>query len=58
MLDPSEEWLFPAPKSATGHTVAIEKAFRRVVAAELDPEENCPAYTSPYRHYSSGASWS
>lgn len=32
-----QEWLFPA-ESATGHAVAIEKAFRRVVvAAGLDP---------------------
>jgi len=34
-----EGWLFPA-HSATGHTVAIERAFRRVVAAAgLDPKE-------------------
>ncbi|MGH8605177.1 MAG: tyrosine-type recombinase/integrase, partial [Gammaproteobacteria bacterium] len=32
-------WLFPA-SSASGHTVSIEKAFRRVVAAAgLDPKE-------------------
>jgi integrase len=34
-----EGWLFPA-HSAPGHTVAIERAFRRVVAAAgLDPKE-------------------
>ncbi len=38
--DPGQEWLFPAPKSRTGHAVAIEKPFRRVVqAAGLDPKE-------------------
>lgn len=36
---PGQEWLFPA-KSKTGHTVAIERAFRRVVKeAGLDPNE-------------------
>ncbi len=36
---PNQEWLFPS-KSKTGHTVAIEKAFRRVVAnAGFDPKE-------------------
>jgi len=35
-----QEWLFPAPKSKTGHVVAIEKAFRKVVeAAGLDPTQ-------------------
>jgi integrase len=35
-----QEWLFPAPKSRTGHVVAIEKAFRRVAtAAGFDPAE-------------------
>jgi site-specific recombinase XerD len=39
MAAPGQVWLFPA-KSATGHTIAIEKAFRRVVAAAgLDPKE-------------------
>ena len=38
--DPGQEWLFSAPKSRTGHAVAIEKPFRRVVqAAGLDPKE-------------------
>lgn len=33
-------WLFPAEKSATGHTMNIEKPFRRVVkAAGLDPTQ-------------------
>jgi integrase len=33
-------WLFPSPSSKTGHTVNINKAFRRVVeAAELDPSK-------------------
>ncbi|MBF0454033.1 MAG: site-specific integrase [Magnetococcales bacterium] len=37
---PGQEWLFPAPKSKTGHTVSIEKPFRRVVEnAGLDPKE-------------------
>lgn len=36
---PEQIWLFPA-HSSTGHTVAIEKPFRRVVeAAELDPKQ-------------------
>lgn len=39
-LPEGTEWLFPAPESKTGHKVAIEKPFRRVVkAAELDPKE-------------------
>ncbi len=29
--NPDQEWLFPSDKSKTGHTVAIEKAFRRAV---------------------------
>lgn len=33
-------WLFPSPASKTGHTVNINKPFRRVVAAAgLDPSE-------------------
>lgn len=37
---PGQEWLFPSIGSVTGHTVAIEKAFRRVVAAAgLNPKE-------------------
>jgi len=36
----AQEWLFPAPRSKTGHVVSIEKAFRRVVkAADLDPKQ-------------------
>jgi integrase len=31
--EPGQEWLFPAPRSQTGHTVNIEKSFRRVVSA-------------------------
>lgn len=34
-------WLFPCSRSKTGHTVAIEKAFRRVVAAADLPPEVC-----------------
>lgn len=35
-----QEWLFPALASRTGHTVSIEKPFRRVVkAAGLDEKE-------------------
>ena len=38
--DADQEWLFPSPTSKTGHVVAIEKPFRRVVQnAGLDPEE-------------------
>jgi integrase len=38
--EPGQEWLFPAKDSKTGHTVSIEKAFRRVVAAAgLNPKE-------------------
>ncbi len=36
----SQIWLFPAEKSSTGHTVNIEKAFRRAVKnAGMDPNE-------------------
>jgi len=39
-LGPDQEWLFPSKRSARGHTVSIEKAFRRVVtAAGLDPTQ-------------------
>ena len=35
-----QEWLFPSIGSRTGHTVAIEKAFKRVVAnAGMNPNE-------------------
>ncbi|MCZ6469771.1 MAG: site-specific integrase, partial [Gammaproteobacteria bacterium] len=35
-----QEWLFPSPKSETGHTVNIEKPWKRVVlAAGLDPSQ-------------------
>ena len=35
-----QKWLFPSEKSMTGHTVSIEKRFRRVVkAAGLNPKE-------------------
>jgi integrase len=38
--EPGQEWLFLAKDSKTGHTVSIEKAFRRVVAAAgLNPKE-------------------
>ncbi len=34
------KWLFPSARSKTGHVVAIEKAFRRVVGnAGLDPKQ-------------------
>ncbi len=37
---PNQLWLFPAEKSATKHTMNIEKPFRRVVAAAgLDPKQ-------------------
>jgi len=29
--EPDQEWLFPSPTSRTGHTVSIEKPFRRAV---------------------------
>jgi site-specific recombinase XerD len=39
-IDPAEEWLFPAKNSSQGHTVSIEKSFRRVVkAADLDVKQ-------------------
>lgn len=39
-LTNNEVWLFPASNSKTGHTISIEKAFRRVVkTAGLDPKE-------------------
>jgi len=31
-LNDDSEWLFPSPRSKTGHTVAIEKVYRKVVA--------------------------
>jgi site-specific recombinase XerD len=37
---PDQIWLFPAKRSSSGHTVNIEKAFRRVVkSAELDVQQ-------------------
>ncbi len=40
VAEQDQEWLFPTPKSKTGHVIAIEKAFRRVVeAAGLNPAE-------------------
>jgi integrase len=37
--EPGQEWLFPSKGSKTGHVVAIEKAFRRVVEnAGFDPK--------------------
>lgn len=37
---PKQKWLFPAEKSATGHTISIEKPFRRVVkTAGMNPKE-------------------
>lgn len=39
-LSSEQEWLFPSPKSATGHVVNIAKAYRRVIAAAgLNPSE-------------------
>jgi len=38
--EPGQEWLFPSLASRTGHTVSIEKPFRRVVKeAGLDEKE-------------------
>tara|TARA_Y100000590_G_C15185037_1_gene812739 strand:- start:73 stop:309 length:237 start_codon:yes stop_codon:yes gene_type:complete len=38
--EPGQEWLFPSISSKTGHSVAIEKAFKRVVKnAGLNPKE-------------------
>jgi integrase len=40
IAEPNQEWLFPSPASRTGHTVSIEKPFRRVVKnAGLDEKE-------------------
>ncbi len=37
---PDQIWLFPADKSVSGHTMNIEKPFRRVVkAAGMDPKQ-------------------
>ena len=37
---PGAEWLFPGEDSASGHRIAIEKPFRRVVtAAGLNPQD-------------------
>lgn len=37
---PGQEWLFPSMGSKSGHVVAIEKPFRRVVKnADLDPKQ-------------------
>lgn len=39
-LSPGADWVFPAEDSASGHRIAIEKPFRRVVAAAgLNPQE-------------------
>jgi integrase len=39
-IEPGQRWLFPSKRSASGHTMNIEKSFRRVVrAAGLNPEE-------------------
>ena len=40
-LNIDSEWLFPCTTSTTGHTVAIEKAFRRVVADAGLPANVC-----------------
>lgn len=40
-LNDASDWLFPCSTSATGHTVAIEKAFRRVVADAGLPANVC-----------------
>ncbi len=38
--EPGQEWLFPSAGSKTGHVVAIEKAFKRVVTnAGMDPAQ-------------------
>jgi len=38
--EPEQEWLFPSIGSKTGHVVAIEKAFKRVVTnAGMDPAQ-------------------
>jgi integrase len=40
MTETSQPWLFPAENSSTGHTMNIEKAFRRVVTnAGMNPKE-------------------
>jgi hypothetical protein len=31
VAEPGQKWLFPSIGSRTGHVVAIEKAFKRVV---------------------------
>ena len=37
---PGQEWLFPSLGSKSGHVIAIEKPFRRVVKnANLDPKQ-------------------
>ena len=38
--DEDQEWLFPSSRSKTGHTVNIEKPWKRaVIAAGLDPTQ-------------------
>ena len=40
IAEPGQEWLFPSKGSKTGHVLAIEKAFRRVVEnAGFDPKQ-------------------
>lgn len=40
VMAPGAVWVFPAEDSASGHRIAIEKPFRRVVAAAgLNPQE-------------------
>jgi hypothetical protein len=57
---PRQEWLFPSLGSRTGHVVAIEKAFKRVVTnAGMDPAQaSGPPHLATYGHYSLGASGS
>jgi integrase len=43
MADDDEEWVFPNPRSKSGHVDSMKKAFRRVVGcAGLDPAKVIP----------------
>ena len=45
MVLPGQDFLFPSPASITGHRVAIEKTFQRVVS-----EAGLEAYFTLYSH--------
>lgn len=54
----SQVWLFPSPKSQTGHTINIVKSYKRVVkAAGLDPNEIVRHTHASHLHYAPCTKW-